>query len=112
MADLSNILAALAAQRQGGTPSQAPPPPIPGSSYPPPPQYATPPGGATPYGLPQPFHSGSVDLAQIKPISSGSVSLNDAVAKARDMAVDQGIHYDPNRRESAFSRPVPAVTLT
>ncbi|KIV98146.1 hypothetical protein PV10_01826 [Exophiala mesophila] len=97
MADLSNILAALAAQRQGGTPSQAPPPPIPGSSYPPPPQYATPPGGATPYGLPQPFHSGSVDLAQIKPISSGSVSLNYAVAKARDMAVDKGIHYDPNR---------------
>ena len=87
MADIQNILAALAAQRQNGTPSQQQPPPVPGSSYPPP-QYATPPGGGTPYGLPQPISSGSVDLAGIKPISSGSVSL-DPMSKARDYQSDR-----------------------
>lgn len=98
MADLSNILAALAAQRQGGTPSQAPPPPLPGAPYPPP-QYATPPGSATPYGLPQPINSGSVDLASIKPVSSGSVSIADAIAKARGIAAEKGLSYDPSRRK-------------
>ncbi|OAL31355.1 hypothetical protein AYO20_08265 [Fonsecaea nubica] len=97
MADLSNILAALAAQRQGSTPQAAPPPPVPGASYPPP-QYATPPGSAPPYGLPQPIHSGSVDLTNIKPVSSGSVSIADAVAKARGIAAEKGISYDPSRR--------------
>ncbi|OAG40842.1 hypothetical protein AYO21_04919 [Fonsecaea monophora] len=96
MADLSNILAALAAQRQGSTPQTAPPPPVPGASYPPP-QYATPPGSAPPYGLPQPIHSGSVDLTNIKPVSSGSVSIADAVAKARGIAAEKGISYDPSR---------------
>ena len=76
MSDISNILAALAqTQRQGGTPSQQPPP-VPGSAYPPP-QYATPPPGAASYGLPQPISSGSVDLANLKPMSSGSMSLGD-----------------------------------
>ncbi|EXJ64753.1 hypothetical protein A1O7_01091 [Cladophialophora yegresii CBS 114405] len=96
MADLSNILAALAAQRQGGTPSQAPPPPVPGMPYPPP-QYASPPGSAAPYGLPQPINSGSVDLGGIKPISSGSVSIADAIAKARGIAAEKGLSYDPSR---------------
>ncbi|KAL6244929.1 hypothetical protein RBB50_008457 [Rhinocladiella similis] len=97
MSDLSNILAALAAQqRQGGTPSQAPPP-IPGAGFPPP-QYPTPPGGPpTSYGLPPPINSGSVDLAGIKPISSGSVSIADAIAKARGIAAEKGIPYDPSR---------------
>jgi far upstream element-binding protein len=93
MADIQNILAALAAQRQGGTPSQQPPgapPPLPGSGYPPPPQYATPPGAPNAYGLPHPISSGSVDLAGINPVNSGSVSLSDALSKARDS-------YDPNR---------------
>ena len=75
MADISNILAALAAQRQNGTPSQQPAP-VPGSNYPPP-QYQTPPGGGAPYGLPPPISSGSVDLAGIKPINSGSLSMGD-----------------------------------
>ncbi|EXJ89470.1 hypothetical protein A1O3_02537 [Capronia epimyces CBS 606.96] len=96
MADLSNILAALAAQRQGGTPSQAPPPPVPGAPYPPP-QYATPTSSTTAYGLPQPIHSGSVDLANIRPVSSGSVSIADAIAKARGIAAEKGISYDPSR---------------
>ena len=98
MADLSNILAALAAQRQGGTPSQAPPL-VPGAPYPPP-QYATPPGSATPYGLPQPINSGSVDLASIKPVNSGSVSIADAITKARGVAADKDISYDPSRRKN------------
>ncbi|KAI1611769.1 hypothetical protein EDD37DRAFT_650469 [Exophiala viscosa] len=96
MADLSNILAALAAQRQGGTPSQGPPPPVPGAPFPPP-QYAAPPGNALPYGLPQPISSGSVDLANIQPVSSGSVSIADAIAKARGIAAEKGISYDPSR---------------
>ncbi|RMZ88787.1 hypothetical protein DV736_g4002, partial [Chaetothyriales sp. CBS 134916] len=75
MADISHILAALAqSQHQGSAPVQ--PPPAPGSAYPPP-QYATPPGSATPYGLPQPISSGSVDLASIKPLTSGTLSLGD-----------------------------------
>ncbi|KAL2441062.1 hypothetical protein ABEF95_011044 [Exophiala dermatitidis] len=96
MADLSNILAALASQRQGATPSQAPPPPLPGAAYPPP-QYAAPPGSAPPYGLPPPVSSGSVDLGAIKPVSSGSVSIADAVAKARGFAAEKGLSYDPSR---------------
>ncbi|ETN37800.1 uncharacterized protein HMPREF1541_07423 [Cyphellophora europaea CBS 101466] len=101
MADIQNILAALAAQRQGSTPSQAPPgapPPIPGTGYPPPPQYATPPGAPAPYGLPQPISSGSVDLAGINPVNSGSVSLNEALSKARDA-------YDPHRPGSRNNDP-------
>lgn len=108
MADLSNILAALAAQR--GTPSQ-PPPPLQGAPYPPP-QYATPPGGATPYGLPQPINSGSVDLANIKPINSGSVSIADAIAKARGIAAEKGLSYDPNRRKiSPHFRPATITNI-
>jgi far upstream element-binding protein len=107
MADLSNILAALAAQRQGATPganpSQAgPPPPIPGAPYPPPP-FAAVPGGAAPYGLPQPISSGSVDLGGINPINSGSVSIADAIAKARGIAAEKGISYDPSRRKTSPS---------
>ncbi|KPI40664.1 Far upstream element-binding protein 1 [Cyphellophora attinorum] len=100
MADIQNILAALAAQRQNGTPSQAPPgapPAVPGAGYPPPPQYAAPPGAAA-YGLPQPINSGSVDLASLNPVNSGQVNFNDALAKARES-------YDPNRPGSRNNDP-------
>ena len=117
MADLTNILAALAAQRQGGTPSQAaPPPPVPGAPYPPP-QYASPPGGVPPYGFPQPIHSGSVDLAGMNPINSGSVSIVDAIAKARGIAAEKGLSYDPTRRkmtftfQSTFTKPLRAAPV-
>jgi len=96
MADLQNILAALAQQRQTGTPSQGPPPPMHGVPYPP--QYSTAPTqGAPSYGLPQPINSGSVDLGGIQPVNSGSVSIADAIAKARGIAADKGVSYDPNR---------------
>jgi hypothetical protein len=108
MADLSNILAALAA-RQGGTPSQAaPPPPIPGY---PPPQFVPAPSAA-PYGaMPQPISSGSVDLAgmNIQPVSSGSVSIADAIAKARGIAAEKGLSYDPSRRKQPLRKIFPTL---
>ncbi|KAL8739636.1 MAG: hypothetical protein Q9190_007581 [Brigantiaea leucoxantha] len=95
MADqnISQILAALAAQRPGGTPLQGQPPqhtpPIHG--YPPPVYPApTPPAAAGAYAIPQPSNSGSLDLSNIKPSNSGSVSLADAVAKARGIAASYG----------------------
>jgi far upstream element-binding protein len=105
MADLSNILAALAAQRQGGTPAQAgaPPPPVPGAPYPPP-QYGVAPGSAPPpFGLPQPIHSGSVDLAGLSALGAGGVNIADAIAKARGIAAEKGISYDPTRRKLSTS---------
>ncbi|EPQ65280.1 Bgt-79 [Blumeria graminis f. sp. tritici] len=89
---ISSILAALAAQRPNATSSnqnqqpnfqQAPPQP--------PNQYGLPPGG---YSLPQPTSSGSVDLSSIKPVNSGSVSITDAIAKAREIAAQKGVSYD------------------
>lgn len=47
------------------------------------------------YSLPQPTHSGSLDLSSIKPASSGSVSIQDALAKARGFAAQKGLSYDP-----------------
>ncbi|KAL8933756.1 MAG: hypothetical protein Q9216_006223 [Gyalolechia sp. 2 TL-2023] len=103
MADqnISQILAALAAQRPGGTPLQGPPPP----QQPPPPNYPaaypapTPPIAAAPYGLPQPSNSGSLDLSSIKPSSSGSVSLADAVARARGFAAEKGVSYSGSKHD-------------
>ncbi|KAL8917428.1 MAG: hypothetical protein Q9172_005849 [Xanthocarpia lactea] len=100
MADqnISQILAALAAQRPGGTPLQAqhppqqqqpPPQPYPQPAYPIPTHSVNP----APYGLPQPSSSGSLDLSNIKPSNSGSVSLADAVARARGFAAERGVSY-------------------
>ncbi|KAL7266997.1 hypothetical protein RUND412_010431 [Rhizina undulata] len=81
---------------------------------------ASPPTG---YALPQHTSVGGVDLSKIKPSSSGKVSLNDAVAKARaraaEMRISQGHrgdqlapHYDerpryvdPRDRERSRSPP-------
>ncbi|KAI4137378.1 MAG: hypothetical protein L6R39_007318 [Caloplaca ligustica] len=98
MADqnISQILAALAAQRPGGTPlqGQAPPQQPPLQNYPSAYPAPTPPA---PYALPQPSNSGSLDLSNIKPSSSGSVSLADAVARARGFAAEKGVSYTPSR---------------
>lgn len=91
----SQLICTSAAQRQAGTSSQGPPPPMPQSGYAP--QYSQPPGVSAPYGLPQPISSGSVDLGGIKPVNSGSVSIADAIAKARNIAAEKGVTYDPNR---------------
>ncbi|KAL8945844.1 MAG: hypothetical protein Q9222_007674, partial [Ikaeria aurantiellina] len=93
--NISQILAALAAQRPGGTPLQGQPPPQqpPPQAYPTAYPVPTPPVSATPYGLPQPSNSGSLDLSNIKPSNSGSVSLADAVARARGFAAEKGVSY-------------------
>ncbi|KAF2872914.1 hypothetical protein BDV95DRAFT_490420 [Massariosphaeria phaeospora] len=94
--DISAILAALAA-RPSATPSQTPqqqPPPqgLP-AGYPGALSNPTPP--AMPgYNLPHPTNSGSLDLSAIKPVSSGSVSIQDALAKARGFAAQKGLAYD------------------
>ena len=93
----------IAAQRPGSTPSQAQPPPQ--QHQPPPhgypqsyPQAVPPPAQApTPYSIPQPSNTGSIDLSNIKPVNSGSVSLADAVAKARGIAAEKGVSYGSMR---------------
>nr|POE96446.1 far upstream element-binding protein 3 [Quercus suber] len=96
--DISQILAALgAAQSTNGTPqqqppSQAPPPGYPQMGLPAPPQSAPPSGVGY---LPPPSTTGSVDLSAIKPVNSGSVSIAEAIAKARSIAADRGVSsYD------------------
>lgn len=92
----------FAAQRPGGTPTQSQPPPQQQQQptphgypppYPPTMPLQAPPQAAMPYQVPQPSNSGSIDLSNIKPVSSGSVSLADAVAKARGIAAEKGVPY-------------------
>jgi len=92
--DITAILQALAAQQQNaGTPSQSTPAPQHGlpQGYPGgmPHQSGTPSLGG--YGLPQPTSSGSVDLSAVRPINSGSVSIAEAIAKAKSIAADRGV---------------------
>ncbi|KAF3159208.1 hypothetical protein TWF788_003978 [Orbilia oligospora] len=57
-------------------------------------QPGAPGGAAAPQGsfpLPQPTGSGALDLSNIRPTNSGSVSLQDAIAKARNFASERGI---------------------
>ncbi|KZM21510.1 uncharacterized protein EKO05_0006247 [Ascochyta rabiei] len=96
--DLNAILAALAAGRgPSTTPSQAP------QQHPPPPGLPAGFPGAMPtatpppipgYNFPQPTTSGSLDLSAIKPVNSGSVSIQDALAKARGFAAQKGLAFD------------------
>lgn len=79
----------IAAQR----PNQASPQ-NPQSAYQsaPPQQNLYPQPGA--YALPQPTNSGSVDLSSIKPVNSGTVSIADAIAKAKAIAAEKGVSYE------------------
>ncbi|KAG9517750.1 eukaryotic type KH-domain (KH-domain type I), partial [Aureobasidium melanogenum] len=108
-ADISSILAALA-QRPASNPAQ--------------PQQQGPPSGAMPQGypqtlpaqiptpslggfpLPQPSSSGSVDLSAIRPVNTGSVSIAEAIAKAKSIAADRGISYD-NRPQQQIHQQAP-----
>ena len=90
----------LASQRPGSNvnaPQQPPPQPPMGQpyqgAYPTPP----PPVAASGYALPQPTASGSVDLSSIKPTNAGSVSLAEAVARARGIAAERGAPMDQGR---------------
>jgi len=91
--DISAILAALAAQRPGSTPSQTTPQPPPSAGYPGVVSAATPSNPLAGIALPQPSNSGSLDLSAIKPTNTGSVSLADAIAKARGIA-EKGARFD------------------
>lgn len=41
-----------------------------------------------------------MDLSGVKPISSGSVSIAEAIAKAKSIAEARGLSYDPRSGES------------
>lgn len=55
--------------------------------------------------MPQPSSSGSVDLSNIKPVSSGTVSLSDAIAKAKAIAAQKGVSYE--RPPPSYGAPNP-----
>jgi far upstream element-binding protein len=66
------------------------------------------------YNFPQPTHSGRLDLSAIKPISSGSVSIQDALAKARGFAAQKGLAHEARQGipEPWSGYGVPAQTYT
>lgn len=87
-------------QPQQAPPGYPPPGSIPAQPPSAPPQHA-------PY-LPQPSSTGSLDLSAIKPVSSGSVSIADAIAKAKSIAADKGVaSFDP--RSGGWSEPYSAA---
>ena len=51
----------------------------------------------TPYALPKPTNSGIIDISNVKPVHSGSVSLADAVTRARSIAADKGYSQNGSR---------------
>ena len=109
-ADIRDILAALSefltvmignqlmivAAGSGGTPAQIPPQPPGSAVYPNSYPVPTPPNPA-PYALPQPVSTGSVDLSNIRPIHSGSVSLNEATENSRGYSNGKGFAYEDVR---------------
>lgn len=78
-------IAAAQQPRPSSTPQGGPPPTNPYSAqappYPPPPTY----------GYPAPSASGTFDLSAVKPVSSGTVALTDAVARAKAFAAKNGV---------------------
>ncbi|OAX84815.1 hypothetical protein ACJ72_00807 [Emergomyces africanus] len=98
--NISQILAALAAHQSTSTaghitsPQQGQMPlhAYSGSYHP----SAAPPNIAN-YSLPPPDNTGSLDISGAKPVNTGSVSIADAIAKARGIAAEKGIVHDPNR---------------
>lgn len=96
------ILRSAAGRGPSTTPSQTPQQHAPQHQPPPPGMPAGFPGAmptATPpqipgYNFPQPTTSGSLDLSAIKPVNSGSVSIQDALAKARGFAAQKGLAFE------------------
>lgn len=86
---ITSILAALAAQRPNVPPTQNQAPQYQQLS-----QQQNPYAPSSGYSLPQPSNSGSLDLSSIKPVSSGTVSIADAIAKAKAIAAEKGVSYD------------------
>ena len=79
-------------QQQHPPPHQPPPPGLP-AGFPGAMPTVTPPQ-IPGFSFPQPTSSGSLDLSAIKPVSSGSVSIQDALAKARGFAAQKGLAFD------------------
>ncbi|PUU76432.1 hypothetical protein B9Z19DRAFT_1129768 [Tuber borchii] len=67
------------------------------TGQPPSQSVASPPVG---YSLPQPSASGSLDLSNIKPTTSGKVSLDDALARAKARAAEMGIQPTTYREQA------------
>ncbi|KAK4507104.1 hypothetical protein PRZ48_000838 [Zasmidium cellare] len=114
--DISQILAALAQQQPNGTPQQSATPQQPTPSqqlppgYPPPGVIPSAPPSAPPQAyLPQPLNTGSLDLSGVKPVSSGSVSIQDAIAQARNIAANRGLNPYDHRAASATPREDPRL---
>lgn len=87
LASFKSLTFAIAQQRNGSTPNTQPPL---SAGYPGVVSAATPSNPLAGLALPQPTNSGSLDLSSIKPANSGTVSLADAIAKARGSAADKG----------------------
>ncbi|KAF2740892.1 hypothetical protein EJ04DRAFT_507354 [Polyplosphaeria fusca] len=68
------------------------------------------PPGIPGFGLPPPTNSGSVDLSAIRPVSTGSVSIQEALAKARGAAAERGLSYNGGRPQSQFIPTPPLET--
>ncbi len=64
--------------------------------YPLPFSTASAPAPNSAFTLPQPVNSGSLDLSAIKPVNTGSVSIAEAIAKARGIAAEKGLSHDRN----------------
>lgn len=65
------------------------------------------------FALPQPTNSGALDLSHIKPVNSGTVSLADAIARAKSIAAERGVSGGTYRTENQgewpweiYSRPL------
>ncbi|KAI5791643.1 hypothetical protein DFH27DRAFT_485842 [Peziza echinospora] len=53
------------------------------------------------FALPQPTSSGALDLSNIKPVNSGTVSLADAIARAKTIAAERGVSAYRNEAQGS-----------
>ncbi|EEQ84919.2 uncharacterized protein BDCG_08188 [Blastomyces dermatitidis ER-3] len=98
--NISQILAALAAHQStsaAGNTSSPQPGQMPLNTYPGSYHHSATSANVANYSLPPPDNTGSLDISGAKPVNTGSVSIADAIAKARGIAAEKGIVHDPNR---------------
>ncbi|KAI1766878.1 eukaryotic type KH-domain (KH-domain type I) [Hypoxylon sp. FL1150] len=104
------ILAALAAAQTGTstTPSQGAPYAVPGYQQPPP-AYPMPPTTQPQYAsgsYPNPY-----DLSGIRPVNSGTVQINDAIAQAKIYAAEKGLQPYERPSSAAYQQPHDSRTM-
>ncbi|KAI6085065.1 hypothetical protein F4821DRAFT_161368 [Hypoxylon rubiginosum] len=105
------ILAALAAAQTGTstTPSQGAPYAIPGYQQPPPAYPAMPPTTQSQYAsgsYPNPY-----DLSGIRPVNSGTVQINDAIAQAKIYAAEKGLQPYERPNSASYQQSHDARTM-